>query len=122
MVSFEEFKSSFGFQKLLRPSSGYLCTICADLELATAKIFAACAAAEVVIIVQSSDEFSWAPTVSQSLLARHSNWRNAVIPEGSIMSKVALRKGMRRYEAGLGTSTSFVMPSAPTRTRRSIGR
>jgi len=58
---------------------------------------------EVVIIVQSSDEFSWAPTVSQSLLARHSNWRNAVIPEGSIMIKVAHRKGMRRYEAGLGT-------------------
>ena len=56
---------------------------------------------EVVIIVQLSDEFSWAPTVSQSLLARHSNWWNAVIPEGSIMSKVALRKGMRRYEAGL---------------------
>ena len=42
---------------------------------------------EVVIIVQSSDEFSCAPTVSQSLLLRHSNWRNAVIPEGSIMSK-----------------------------------
>ena len=56
---------------------------------------------EVVIIVQSSDEFSCAPTVSQSLLPRHSNWRNAVIPEGFIMSKVALRKGMRRSEAGL---------------------
>jgi hypothetical protein len=41
----------------------------------------------VTIIIQSSNKFSWAPTASQSLLARHSNWRNAVIPEGSIMSK-----------------------------------